>query len=143
MPGCPSPKPRFQVEWRGTNIGFSEVSGLDVETEVVEYSEGSSPEHTPIKTPRQQKFGTITMKRGVFKDRNGFHQWWITVKRNTIEQCDLTISLMNKELEPEVVWKVKNARPTKIQPTDLKADDNEAAIDTIELVHEGVSIENE
>jgi phage tail-like protein len=37
---------------------------------------------------------------------------------------------------------VKNAWPTKIQSPDMKSDANEAAIESIELVHEGVVIEN-
>jgi len=42
-----------------------------------------------------------------------------------------------------VVWKVKNAWPIKVQSTDLKADGNEVAIESIELVHEGLVIQNE
>ena len=41
-----------------------------------------------------------------------------------------------------MVWKVKNAWPTKVQSTDLKSDGNEVAIETIEIVHEGLSIQN-
>ena len=42
-----------------------------------------------------------------------------------------------------MVWKVKNAWPAKIQSTDLKADGNETAIESIEIAHEGLSIQNE
>ncbi|HHM20401.1 MAG TPA: phage tail protein, partial [Bacteroidetes bacterium] len=31
MANYPLPKFHFQVEWAGTKIGFTEVSGLDVE----------------------------------------------------------------------------------------------------------------
>ncbi len=62
---------------------------------------------------------------------------------NTIERRDLIISLLNEEHDPVMVWKVKNAWPTKIQSTDLKSDGNEVAIESIELVHEGLSIQNE
>ena len=33
----PIPKFHFQVEWGASKIGFTEVSGLDVEREVIEY----------------------------------------------------------------------------------------------------------
>lgn len=143
MANYPLVKFHFQVDWGGTKIGFTEVSGLDVETEVVEYREGSSPEYSKIKMPGMQKFSNITLKRGTFKSDNEFYQWWNTVKLNTIERRDITIKLLNEEHEPVVVWKVKNAWPTKIQSTDLKADGNEVAIESMEIVHEGMSIQNE
>ena len=139
----PLVKFHFQVEWGGTKIGFTEVSGLDVETEVVEYREGNSPEYSKIKMPGMQKFSNLTLKRGTFKSDNEYFAWWNTVKLNTIERRDITISLLNEEHEPVVTWKVKNAWPTKIQSTDLKADGNEVAIESMEIVHEGLTIQND
>lgn len=139
----PLPKFHFSVDWKGTKIGFTEVSGLDVETEVIEYRQGASPEYSKIKMPGMQKFSNITMKRGTFKSDNEYYAWWNTVKLNTIERRDITIKLLNEEHEPVITWKVKNAWPTKVQSTDLKADGNEVAIESIELVHEGLSIQND
>ena len=93
--------------------------------------------------PGMQKFSNITMKRGTFKSDNEYYAWWNTVKLNTIERRDITIKLLNEEHEPVITWKVKNAWPTKVQSTDLKADGNEVAIESIELVHEGLSIQND
>lgn len=139
----PIVKFHFQVEWGGTKIGFTEVSGLDVETEVIEYRHGASPEYHKTKMPGMQKYTNITLKRGTFASDNEYFDWWNTVKLNKIERRDITISLLNEEHSPIVVWKVKNAWPTKIQSTDLKADGNEVAIESMELVHEGLSIQNE
>ena len=133
----------FQVEWSGTKIGFTEVSGLDLESEVVEYRDGASPEYSKIKMPGMQKFSNITLKRGTFATDNEFYNWWNTVKLNTIERRDITISLLNEEHEPVITWKVKNAWPAKVQSTDLKADGNEVAIESMEIVHEGLTIQNE
>lgn len=139
----PLVKFHFQVNWGGTKIGFTEVSGLDVETEVIEYREGSSPEYSKIKMPGMQKFSNITLKRGTFKSDNDFYNWWNTVKLNTIERRDITISLLNESHEPVVTWKIKNAWPSKVQSTDLKSDGNEVAIESLELIHEGLSIQND
>nr|WP_319266255.1 phage tail protein [uncultured Draconibacterium sp.] len=139
----PIVKFHFQVDWGGTKIGFTEVSGLDVETEVVEYRHGASPEYVKTKMPGMQKYSNITLKRGTFAADNEYFDWWNTVKLNTIERRNITISLLNEEHSPVVVWKIKNAWPTKIQSTDLKADGNEVAIETMELAHEGLSIQNE
>ncbi|MGC1528109.1 MAG: phage tail protein [Phormidesmis sp.] len=143
MADYPLPKFHFQVEWGGSRIGFTEVSGLDVETEAIEYREGSLPQYHKLKMPGMQKYSNITMKRGTFQGDNDFYNWWNTVALNTITRRDLTISLLNEEHEPVVVWKVNRAWPTKVQSTDLKGDGNEVAIESIEIVHEGLTIQND
>ncbi|MFT3933652.1 MAG: phage tail protein [Chitinophagaceae bacterium] len=143
MAQYPIPKFHFQVDWGGTRIGFSEVSGLDVSTDVIEYRDGASPEYHKIKMPGMQKFSNITLKRGTFKGDNDFYNWYNTIALNTVERRDLVISLLNESHEPVVVWKIKNAFPVKVQSTDLKADGNEVAIETMEIAHEGLTIQNE
>jgi phage tail-like protein len=143
MATYPIPKFHFRVEWGGTRIGFTEVTGLEVSTDVIEYRDGASPEYSKIKMPGMQKFGNITMKRGTFAHDNEYYNWWNTHALNTIERRDITISLLNEKHEPVVVWKVKNAWPVKVQSTDLKGDGNEVAIETIEIAHEGLTIQND
>ncbi|MEL6655239.1 MAG: phage tail protein [Bacteroidota bacterium] len=146
----PLPKFHFQVEWGGTKIGFTEVSGLDVETEVIEYRHGASPEYNKTKQPGLTKYSNITMKRGTFQSDNEYYDWWKETRMfqegnstGSLYRRDLTISLLNESHEPIIVWKVKNAWPTKIQTTDLKADGNEVAIESMELVHEGLTVQND
>lgn len=142
MANYPLPKFHFRVEWGGSRIGFTEVTGLNLETEVIEYRDGSSPEYSKIKMPGLRKFGNITMKRGTFANDNEYYDWFNTVSLNQIERRDVTISLLNENHEPVVVWKVKNAFPIKIQSPDMKSDANEAAIESIEIAHEGLTIQN-
>ncbi len=143
MADYPLAKFHFSVDWGGTKIGFTEVSGLDVETEVIEYRDGAMPEYSKKKMPGMQKYSNITLKRGTFQSDNEYYEWWNTVQLNTIQRRDIIIQLLNEEHSPVVVWKVKNAWPTKMQSTDLKGDGNETAIESIELVHEGLSIQND
>lgn len=142
MANYPLPKFHFLVEWGGSRIGFTEISGLSIETEVIEYREGSSPEYGKIKMPGMRKYPNITLKRGVFRDDNEYYKWFNTVSLNTIERRDLTISLLNENHEPVVVWKIKNAFPVKIQSPELKSDGNEVAIESLEIAHEGLVIQN-
>lgn len=143
MAEYPLPKFHFEVNWGGTKIGFTEVSGMEVETEVIEYRDGASKEYSKLKMPGMRKYSNITLKRGTFKSDNEFFDWFNEVKLNTITRRDITISLLNEEHSPVVVWKVKNAWPTKVTSTDLKADGNETAIETMELVHEGLVVQND
>jgi len=61
---------------------------------------------------------------------------------NVTERRSVTISLLNEEHEPVMIWNINNAWPTKITSPDMKASGNEAAIETLELAHEGITIEN-
>ncbi len=138
----PMPKFHFQVEWAGDKIGFTEVSGLDISNEVIEYREGSSSAYTKIKQPGQRKFSNITMKRGIFKGNNKFYDWFNTISMNTVERRDLTLSLLDEKSNPVVTWTIMRAWPVKITSTDLKADGNDVAIETLEIAHEGLTIKN-
>lgn len=146
----PLPKFHFQVEWGGTQLGFSEASGLDFETEPIDYRHGQSPVYSKTKQPGLTKFSNITLKRGTFQSDNEFYDWWketVFFQEGNSTQSkyrrDITISLLNEEHSPIIVWKVVNAWPIKVQPTDLKADGNEIAIESIELVHEGITVQND
>lgn len=142
MAEYPLPKFHFQVEWGGTKIGFTEVTGLEVTTEKIEYRDGASKEYHKVRMPGMQTFGDLTLKRGVFAGDNEFYAWWKTVALNKIERRDITISLLNESHQPVVVWKVKNAWPTKVTSTDLNASGNETAIETLVITHEGLTMEN-
>jgi phage tail-like protein len=139
----PLPKFHFRVEWGGTRLGFTEVSGLNITHDVIEYRDGASLDYSKVKMPGMKKFDNITLKRGTFKGDNDFVAWIKTISLNEVQRRDLTISLLNEAHEPVVVWKVRNAFPIKVQSTDLKADGNEVAIETLELAHEGLEIQNE
>ncbi|MBK6997716.1 MAG: phage tail protein [Lewinellaceae bacterium] len=140
MEEYPVPKFHFSVDWGGTRIGFTEVSGLDVQLDVIEYREGNSPEYHKIKQPGLTKYSNITLKRGTFKGDNQYFEWLNTVQLNKIERRDVIITLLNENHEPVVTWTIKRAWPIKVQSTDLKADGNEVAIETLELAHEGLTM---
>ena len=114
MTDYPLPKFHFQAEWGGVRIGFTEISGLDVETEVIEFRDGASKEYSKRKMPGLQKYPNVTMKRGVFASDNEYYKWWNTVALNTIERRDVTVSLLNEKHEPVMVWKIKNACRNRI-----------------------------
>lgn len=143
MSNYPLTTNHFLVEWGGTRVGFTEISGLSIGVELINYREGSSPEFSSQKIPGQLKYNNLILKRGIVKSDNEFYNWLNTIQHNTIERRDLTISLLNEAHEPVIVWKLKNAFPVKIEWSDLRANSNEPAIETIEIVHEGMRVQNE
>lgn len=138
----PLPVFHFSVDWGGTRLAFSEVTGLNIEAQVIEYRDGLSPEFSTVKMPGLKKFGNLTLKRGVFAGDNEYFAWLNTIKMNKPERRDITVSLLNEEHAPVMVWKIKNAWPTKITSPDMKASGNEAALETLEIAHEGIVVDN-
>jgi phage tail-like protein len=140
----PLPKFHFQVNGLDTEMGFTEVSGLDFETEVIEFRYGSSKTYHKTKQPGLTKYSNITLKKGTFLGNFDYFKHW---KKTFMFQegkekyrRDITIKLLDEEHNPIISWSLTNAWPVKIQSTDLKADGNEVAIETMELAHEGLSI---
>ncbi len=138
----PLPKFFFEVKWDSEVMSFQEVSGLDIEAQSIEYRHGDSPEFSVIKMPGIKKFGNVTMKKGIFKSDNKFWDWFTQIKMNTIKRLPVTISLLDEAKAPTMVWTLANAWPAKITGTDLKSEGNEVAIESIEIVHEGITIAN-
>lgn len=144
----PIPKFHFMVEWgEGFRVGFTEVSGLDFETEVIEYREGSSKKYNKSKQPGLTKYSDITLKRGTFEgDLDYFNLWKETYyfqegnKTGSKYRRNIIIKLLNENHDPILIWKLENAWVKKVQSTDLKADANEVAIETMEITHEGLTL---
>lgn len=130
---------QFKVEWGGTRIGFTEVSGLSDEVAVIEYREGSSAVNSPVLIPGLKPPSVVTLKRGMMSRDNEFAEWFNTVRNGTVERRNLTISLLNESFEPTMTWKLANAWPQRISASDLNAQANEIAIERLELVCDSIS----
>jgi phage tail-like protein len=138
----PLPKFYFEVKWDNAVMHFQEVSGLDAEAQPLEYRHGDSPLFSVIKMPGLKKFSDVTLKKGVFKSNNKFWDWFNEIKMNTIKRKPVTISLLDEAGAPTMVWTLANAWPSKVTGTDLKAEGNEVAVETIVISHEGLTIAN-
>lgn len=136
----PVPKFRFKVMWGDKEMSFQEVSGLQMESEEIKYRAGDYKQASVIKMPGLIKYSNVTMKKGVFKDDNSYWEWMSQIKFNIIKRISITISLLDEADGIIMVWNLANAWPIKIIATDLKAEGNEVAIETIEIAHEGLTI---
>lgn len=138
----PLPAFRFDVSWDDReHIEFAEVSGLTMEVQPIEYRYGNQKDPIAIQMPGLKKFSNITLKRGVVKGQSDFADWINSVALNRVKRRTVTISMLDEEHNPVVSWKVKEAWPVKVEGPGLKASGNEVAIESIELAHEGFTIE--
>ena len=137
----PFPKSHFRVDCGMSSVGFTEVSGLNMEIQVVEYRVGSSKDFSMQKIPGLRKFGTISLKRGLTATDNEFFQWINTAALNNVERRNVTITMLDDEHNPVVSWKILNAFPSKVDYGTLDAKSNDVAIQQIDLAIEGFSVE--
>ena len=139
----PLPAFYFKVEIDDLGeIACKEVSGLNAEAQTIEYRHGNDPEFSTIKMPGLKKNNDVELKKGVFVHDNKFFKWFSEIKLNTIKRRGVTISLLDESGKATMVWKLKNAWPSKVTGVTLKSDGNEAAVERITLVHEGITVEN-
>ncbi len=138
----PETSSHFIVEWGGSRVGFSEVSGLSIKIDTIEYREGSSPVNSTLKFPGSVHYNNITLKRGILAGDNELFDWINSIRFSKAERRDVRIKLLNENHEPVVVWKIKNAFPVKLIGPTFNASTSEVAIEEVELAHEGLTIEH-
>lgn len=141
----PMPKFQFEVDLGDgtlTKVAFQEISGMDVESQIIEYRNSNSTEYSVQKMPGIKKYGNITMKRGIFVKDFTFFNWHDQITMNTIKRRTILIKLLDQAGDVTMQWSLMNAWPTKITVTDLKSDGNEVAVDTLEIAHEKLTINN-
>lgn len=127
----------FKLEIEGITIaGFSEVTGLNSESNVIDYREGDEG-ITPRKLSGLNKFGNLTLKRGISIDKQ-LYDWRKTVVEGDITRKNVSIVLQNEKHDEVARWNIFNAWISKMMVPDLKANANEMGIETVEITHEGV-----
>ena len=87
-----------------------------------------------------EKFGNVTLKKGIFKGDKNLWDNYNKIKMNTIKRSVITISLLDESNAVAMSWKLLNAFPSKIVVTDMNSDANEVAVETMELAHEGLDL---
>ncbi len=126
---------RFELEIEGiSNGGFSEVSGLDVETEVESYQEGGLNEYVH-QLAKGTKYTNITLKRG-FLDIDLF-TWYSNVIKGKIKRKTINIKQLNYKKQTVWQWNIKEAYPVKWKGPEFKASGNEVTFESLEFVHNG------
>lgn len=139
----PIPNFYFKVTAGDTVFKCSEVNGLDAEFDVIEYRSGDSPVFSTQKLAGLQKSGNITLKRAVFSEESQFDSWFNETKMHTPERRTVVIQLLDGSGDDEATvmsWTVANAWPSKLTMPEFKSDSSELAMESIELVHEGIRL---
>jgi phage tail-like protein len=128
---------RFRVEMDGiTDAGFTEASGFDSTTDVIEYREGKDPAHVR-KLPGLTKYGDITLKYGLTEDTRLF-DWRQQIIDGDISRRTVYVIALDEQGNERARWQCDNAWPSKLDPADFNAKGNDVAINTLTLTCEEV-----
>ncbi len=137
----PIPRFHFQIDWGGAKMSFTEVTGLVMEREKIEYRHSDNKDFNKISMPGMVKNNNITLKRGKFESDFDFNTWMEEVANERVDKRrDVTIRLLNEKHNPVAAWTAARCFPVKITAPDLKSDANEIAVESIELAHEGLRL---
>jgi phage tail-like protein len=117
---------------------FSEVTGLGGEIEVEEYKEGGMNEFV-YKLPKITKYNNLVLKRGMTKSME-LYDWFNEVASGTVRKKEVAIHLKDFETDSDHrVWRFVKAFPVKLSSTDLNSQSSTILIETLELVHRGIT----
>lgn len=130
------PACRFYVEIGGTTKAvFTELSGLQVETEVEEYAEGGNNAFVHY-LPGRTKVGRLTLKRGMTASDELF-KWYLHVAQGKVERRNVSIIMYDLEGNVLTQWDFRKAYPVRWTGPQFSADGSAAAVETLELAHDG------
>jgi phage tail-like protein len=147
---------RFGLELGFIEVaGFSECSGLQLETKVYEYKEGGRNSHS-LKFPDTGSVGNIVLKRGITTGAfsKALFYWHLAVMSGSfgegvnpnqrqgdpdvdiLKSC--SVILRDESGEEIQRWILFRPFPVKWVGPELKATASEIAIETLELACEGI-----
>ena len=113
---------------------FTELSGLQVEMQVMEYEEGGTNSFVH-RLPGRLKVGNITLKHGLTKS-NEFLKWCMNIERKNV-----TVVMYDVAGQPVVRWHFNKAYAVKWTGPSFTADSTAMAIESIEITHQGLTVE--
>lgn len=128
----------FWVEIESLIVGgFSEVSGLQIETETLTYREGGLNGYVhqlpgPTRYPQN-----LSLKRGL-SAIDTLWPWYQDVMLGRIKRRNGTIFLLHSTGAPVMAWHFMEAYPIRWNGPELRANGSDIAFETLELVHRGI-----
>jgi phage tail-like protein len=132
----PVPSFRFTVRFDDLQpVGFSDCTGLTLETEVQDYHEGGLNTHS-WKFVTRNKQGNLTLKRGIVDDV--MWNWYLAITNGAIQFRNATITVQNPSGDDVMEFQALQAFPVKWVGPDLSASQNNLAVETLEFAHQGL-----
>mgnify|MGYP005766757831 FL=1 len=113
--------------------GFSEVSGPGIVSDPVEYR----MDRIPGKQARQLKYSNVTLWRGTTESR-ACMEWMNEIQDGKATRKTVVVTLLDDEMNEVASWQLEKCWPTRYTAPDFNATSSETAIESLELVTEGI-----
>lgn len=129
----------FLVEIDGDGFiagGFSEVSGMSIETEIETIREGGAND-IEYKLPKGTKYSNLTLKHGI-TDSDTLWNWYTDVTNGKVRRKNITIFLLDRLGKERLQWGLFDAYPVKWEGPAFNALSSTIAIETLVLVYHGL-----
>jgi phage tail-like protein len=142
----PLPVYNYRVNIGKDTVAFSEVSGLNISYETTVYKESGTESGkvgpNVFRMPAQRADTKLTLKKGLVPDKSqsALYDWLNSIATNQVEKKDIVISLCDETGKAVVSWTVQNAFPTKLDAPTFDAKSNDVAIESMELMADGLVI---
>jgi phage tail-like protein len=120
---------------------FKSVSGLKYEMDVTQYREGGQ-NATTYQLFNGTKWSNVTLKQGYCKGSKMLEWRNAWLNPMSAPRRDVTITILDTSLTGQQGWKLHNCMPVKWEMSEFDASKSELAIETIELAHEGITLED-
>lgn len=116
--------------------GFKSVSGMDSETEVIEFKQGN--DRVVRKKPGRTTYANIVLERG-YTATDDLWTWRNNIEKGIIDRRSGSIIVLDQDLTTEVArYNFYEAWPAKWYVPDMDSDSSAMAIEKIELAVEKV-----
>ncbi len=131
------PDSRFYVSIDDRPLGlFTEISGLEIDIETEDYAEGGNNTFVH-RLPGRAKVNNLVLKRGM-TTATDFQSWLMDVSLGKIKRRHVTVTMYDASSLPLQSWNFLNAYPVKWSGPQLRVTQGTAAVETLELAHEGI-----
>lgn len=116
--------------------GFSDCTGLSLETEMLEYAEGGLNSHT-WRFAGRTKQANVSLKRGIVS--RVLWDWHQAIANGDFRSRNCAIRVQDPSGSDDVLeFALADAFPVKWIGPELSAGGNTLAIETLELAHQGL-----
>jgi len=129
----------FRVEIDGLQVGgFTEVSGLQIEVESKDYREGGVNEYVHRLAGPMRYPANLVLKHGLM-DSETLWSWIQDIKQGKIQRKDGAVALLDSAGNEKWRWNFAKAYPVRWVGPELHAGTAAVAVETLELVHNGLA----
>lgn len=128
---------RFEIRLDDLTVGgFTDCTGIQLDTETYDYQEGGLNTHV-LKFPTRTRQTNLTLKRGIAN--RVLWDWYYSLVVGTVTRRDGSILVFDPSGGDVVLeWQFRDAFPCKWIGPDLNAIQGSIAVETLELCHHGL-----